>query len=356
MTARERFQKIMNFEPVDRLPVLALEPYEIPVIERWQKEGMPVNQSPEQYLGMDYLDKMYLGLCPIPAFEIKRLSETADEYVETDWLGGVVRRCKSAPSMYYGFIDHPIKGPDDWKRYKERLNPDSPGRLPADLDKVVAALNASTMPVGFDLFPFFFRLGFYTMGMERFLTAFYDEPQMMHDMFETWSHLVLELLTPVVSKVKWDFVPFTEDLAYKVAPHISPEIYREYFVRHQEPIVRLLQKHGVKVICMWSAGDFRVLLPAMMEQGFNCIWPLERGSGMDPVAVRKKYGRSLVLGGGIPKEALISGPAAIDSEIQRLMPVIEEGGYIPALDDMVSLEVPLSHYRHYIAALRRIEL
>ena len=53
---------------------------------------------------------------------------------------------------------------------------------------------------------------------------------------------------------------------------------------------------------------------------------------------------------------MISGPAAIDAEIQRLMPVIEEGGYIPALDDMVPLEVPLSHYRHYIDALRRIEL
>ena len=356
MNPRQRFQKIMNLEPVDRLPVLALEPYEIPVIERWRKEGMPVSQSPEQYLGMDYLNKMYLGFGPIPAFEIKRLSETADEYVETDWLGGVVRRCKSAPSMYYGFIDHPIKGPDDWKRYKDRLNPNSPGRLPADLDKVVAALNASTMPVGFDLFPFFFRIGFYTMGMERFLTAFYDEPEMMHDMFETWSHLVLELLKPVVPRVKLDFVTFAEDLAYKGAPHISPEIYREFFVRHQEPIVRLLQKNGVKAICMWSAGDFRVLLPAMMEQGFNCIWPLERGSGMDPVAVRKKYGRSLVLGGGIPKEALISGPEAIDAEIQRLKPVIEEGGYIPALDDMVPLEVPLSHYRHYIDALRRIEL
>jgi len=79
MNPRQRFQKIINFEPVDRLPVLALEPYEIPVIERWRKEGMPANQSPEQYLSMDYLNKMHLGLCPIPAFEIKRLSETADE-------------------------------------------------------------------------------------------------------------------------------------------------------------------------------------------------------------------------------------------------------------------------------------
>jgi hypothetical protein len=46
----------------------------------------------------------------------------------------------------------------------------------------------------------------------------------------------------------------------------------------------------------------------------------------------------------------------MDAEIQRLMPVIEEGGYLPALDDMVPLEVPLAHYRHYIDALKGIEL
>jgi uroporphyrinogen decarboxylase len=63
----------------------------------------------------------------------------------------------------------------------------------------------------------------------------------------------------------------------------------------------------------------------------------------------------LRLGGNISKEALIAGPAAIDREIARLMPLVRDGGFVPALDDMVPLEVPLTHYRYLIEAIRAIE-
>ena len=86
MNAREIFRNIMDFVPVDKIPVLALEPYEQPVIERWHKEGLPIDQSPEQFLTMDYLDKMRFRFGPMPQFESRRISETDKEYVETDWL------------------------------------------------------------------------------------------------------------------------------------------------------------------------------------------------------------------------------------------------------------------------------
>ena len=40
----------MNYEPVDSLPVLALEPFETMAIERWQREGLPDNTHPVDYL------------------------------------------------------------------------------------------------------------------------------------------------------------------------------------------------------------------------------------------------------------------------------------------------------------------
>ena len=41
MNDRERFRRIMAYEPVDRPPVLALEPFEESAIARWRKEGLP---------------------------------------------------------------------------------------------------------------------------------------------------------------------------------------------------------------------------------------------------------------------------------------------------------------------------
>jgi len=346
----------MQYEPVDRLPVLALEPYEVPVLERWWQEGIPPGQSPEQFLGMDLLRKFPVTLTPLPPFEQKILSETEEAYVETDSFGATVRRRKDFPTMYYGYIDHPVKNMNDWLRYKERYVATSPGRLPAGMQGVIRDFSASEDPVGFDLFPFFFRQGFYLMGMQRFMTAFYDMPELIHDMFSFWSAFVIEVIRPLLREVKLDFVTFTEDLAYKGGPHISPRVYEEFWLPYQDPVVEVLRASGIPVICMWSAGNLLPLLPTLLEHGFNCTWPIERGAGMDPFELRHRFGRGLRLAGGVAKEALIAGPDAIDREIERLLPLIREGGFLPAIDDMVPPEVPLDHYRYYVNAMQAVKL
>lgn len=77
---------------------------------------------------------------------------------------------------------------------------------------------------------------------------------------------------------------------------------------------------------------------------------------MDPVALRARFGRDLRLAGGIAKEALIAGPSAIDREIERLMPVIRDGGFIPAVDDCPPPEVSLETFAYYIEAMRAIRI
>jgi len=357
MNARERFLRIMGYQPVDRIPVIALEPFEKPVIERWRQEGLPQDRSLVEFLGMDELVLVPISFYPDPPFEQRVIYEDEDYLVETDQFGTIVRRRKEAPTTFYGHIDHPVKTRADWERYKERFCATSPGRLPEDWgEDAIQRLNESDNPVGICFFPFFFRLGFYSMGMERFLTAFYEEPDLIHDMFSFWSDFVIEAIRPVLPCLKVDFVTFGEDLAGKNGPLISPKTYAEFWYPYQDPIVQMLHDHGVPVICQWSSGEFDALLPSMLNHGFNCTWALEFAAGMDALDLRNRYGCGLRLGGNIPKEALIAGPEAIDREIDRLMPLIHKGGFLPALDDMVPLEVPFSHYRYFIEALQSIHL
>ena len=358
MNNRERFLRIMRYEPVDRLPVMALEPFEEPAVERWRAEGLPARETPVEFLQMAQLLRTGgVGLCPVPAFEEKTLSEDSDYLVTTTAMGATVKRCKTAPSTFYGHIDHPIKTRGDWERYKERMDPDSPQRLadvlvPENVDR----LNTSDNPVGICIFPFFVRFGFYTMGMERFLTAFHDEPDLMHEMFSHGSRVILATLPRILDAVRIDFVMFGEDLAGRNGPLISPATYETFWYPWQDPIIRMLQDAGVPVICQWSAGRFQELLPSMLEHGFNCTWPLERMAGMDALELRKQHGRQLLMGGNIAVEAVITGPEAIDREIDRLMPLIVSGGFLPALDDMVPMECPFSHYRYMIEKLQSIRL
>ncbi|MCK5805380.1 MAG: hypothetical protein KAI66_21295 [Lentisphaeria bacterium] len=358
MNARERFLRIMRYEPVDRLPVLAMEPFEQSAIERWHREGLPTAQSPVEFLGLDQL--VYIGgvgVSPDPPFEEKTLHEDEQYIVMTTGMGATVQRDKTAPSTFYGHIDHPIKTREDWERYKWRLDPNSPGRIRKDWGPaLIRRFNESPNPVGLCFFPFFFRLGFYTMGMERFLMAFHDMPDMVHDMFACGSRLCLAGIRRIPADVKIDFALFNEDLAGKNGPLISPRTYAEFWYPHQDPIMQALQDRNVPVVCQWSAGQFDALLPDMLEHGFNCTWPLERIAGMDASELRKRYGRKLLLGGNISKEALLAGPAAIDQELDQLMPLIEAGGFLPALDDMPPMECPFDHYRHLTERLRSLRL
>jgi uroporphyrinogen-III decarboxylase len=147
-----------------------------------------------------------------------------------------------------------------------------------------------------------------------------------------------------------------EDLAGKNGPLVSPALYEEFWYPYQDPVVDLLRGHGVPVICQWSAGQLDALLPGMVEHGLNCTWPLEVMAGEDAAALRARHGRRLRLGGNIAKEAVIAGPEAIDQELDRLMPVVRQGGFLPALDDMASPDMPFTHYRHLIERLQEITL
>jgi uroporphyrinogen-III decarboxylase len=357
MSPREYFRAIMRHEKVDRVPVLALEPFEQTALTRWRGEGLPEGAHPVDFLGMSQLVQVPLGWGPIPAFEQKVISEDDQYVVEVSNMGATVRKRKDHPTLFYGHIDHPVRTRDDWQEYKQRFRASSPGRLPVDWqDTVAPRLNASTDPVGICFFPFFFRLGFYAMGMERFLTAFYDDPDLMHDVFSHWSRFAIEMLEPVLGTVQLDFAMFAEDLAGKNGPLISPEIYQEFWYPYQDPIVDLLRAHDVPVICQWSAGQFERLLPGMIDHGFNCTWPLEAMAGMEAPTLRQRYGRKLLMGGNIPKEAVIAGPEAIDRELDRLLPLIREGGFLPALDDMASPDMPFAHYRHMIERLQTLAL
>jgi len=354
MTTKELFNNIMAYRQVNRAPTIVFEHFEVSTLERWRAEGLPAGQTPMDYLNMDKLVHLPVSFLPVPEYGSRVISEDDRSFINIDIMGSTVRRLKKNPTMYYGYIDYPIKNRDDWMRYRERFDPSSQERLPAD--DVLTKLNNSGDLLMLHFFPFFFRLGFYSMGMERFMTAFYDMPGLIHEMFSFWSRFVLETVKPVLSRAKIDLAVCTEDSAYKNGPHLSPQIYREFFIPYQNIIVNELKKNGINIFGLWTAGNIDAYIPILMENGVNCLLILERQAGMDPNRVRKEFGKELLLIGGIAKEALIEGPGALDREIEKLMPIIEQGGYIPAIDDMIPPEVPFSHYIHYVKKMQQLKL
>ena len=69
---------------------------------------------------------------------------------------------------------------------------------------------------------------------------------------------------------------------------------------------------------------------------------------MDAVKIRKKYGRDLVLAGGIDKRELTKDKKAIEKEVERILPLIEQGGYIPTVDHTVPPDVSYDNFMYYM--------
>jgi hypothetical protein len=96
------------------------------------------------------------------------------------------------------------------------------------------------------------------------------------------------------------------------------------------------------------------LVPCWLEVGVNVMFPLEVAAGADPVKWRREFGPSLLLRGGLDKEAVARGPAAIAAELSRVRPLLDLGGYVPHLDHLVPPTVPYGNYLEYLRQKRAL--
>ncbi len=108
------------------------------------------------------------------------------------------------------------------------------------------------------------------------------------------------------------------------------------------------------MILVDSDGNVDKLIPLWLEAGLDGVYPLEVAAGMDVVDLRRRYGERLVIKGGIDKRVLAQGKAAIDAELARVMPLVEQGRYIPTIDHAVPPDVPYANMCHYWEQKKRL--
>jgi hypothetical protein len=80
----------------------------------------------------------------------------------------------------------------------------------------------------------------------------------------------------------------------------------------------------------------------------DVLWPLERASNISPIELRRRFGPSLRLWGGVDKRILPLGRGAIKAHLLEMAPLIEEGGFIPTVDHTVPPDVSWDDFRTYM--------
>ncbi len=354
MTPRELFNSIMHYGDFDRVPVIHWDQW-TETRERWESEGLPAGADVRKFLGAE---PMWLGIWGdariYPQFEQETIEET-DEYTIFRDGAGVIQQSWKHQSSIPHYIDFTLKGAKEWPEFKKRLQPD-PGRIPDDIDEYIAFAEASGLPIAVNAGS---MMGYIRdwMGVVNMSYLACEDPDCYADMVDTLATLVCWLLDQLIPRMHTipDIAFGWEDICGKTGPLVSPSIFRMCVAPGYQKIRAKLDSYGVKLYGLDSDGDVEPLLKDWLDAGVNVQFPVEIGTwDPDPMKLRKKFGKELRIVGGINKLELEKGPAAIDAEIQRRVPLMKDGGFIPMPDHLITPGTSLKDYQYYLSQIRTL--
>lgn len=389
VTNRERERQTLNFNKPDGRGVVeeCFYPWVL-TTQRFKAEGMPAEiadgakditndiagnkknqdekylpvewgegvQKYEEYLGFDPVRRISFVL-PFRRFEEKELEVTEQYTIRQNLFGAqVIQYAGSELELEHQPV---IKDMDDWQRLKEHAEK---GLERYYSDEAIEAAYGH-LKERHDKGDYSIRLnveGFFwvpreLLGIQPHLYAFYDEPELLHDINEYVLKIYQTKLMKVIELLQPDVIYFMEDLSGKTGPMISQDCFDEFVGDYYKKIIPMMKASGVGNVFVDTDGEFTKLIPNFMDAGVDGFLPMDVNAGMNIVAVREQF-PTLKFIGGYNKLEIAKGKEAIDQEFKRILPVIRSGGYIPAADHQVAPSTSLLDYQYYISCLKEMML
>ena len=167
-----------------------------------------------------------------------------------------------------------------------------------------------------------FTAGYMAMGFERFFIRLVDDPAFVHRLLEHRTAWCIAMYQAAI-RLGAEVVILGDDAGQKDGPMISPRMWRQRILPYHRRIVDALD-----VPVIWhSDGDITSLLPMAVEAGFTGIHGLDPVAGMDLAAVKRDFGRDLILIGNVDVRTLFSTDLqAVRDEVDRCIAQGAPGG------------------------------
>ncbi|HVM49455.1 MAG TPA: uroporphyrinogen decarboxylase family protein, partial [Candidatus Acidoferrum sp.] len=188
------------------------------------------------------------------------------------------------------------------------------------------------------------------MGFEKLMFAFVDQPELLHRINSDLLEFNLGLLDQILGVCVPTFMTIAEDMSYNHGPMISKETFDAFIAPYYRRLIPRLRERGILPF-IDTDGDVTLLVPWFGELGVDGFLPLERQAGVDGMQLRWRYPRLRMIG-HFDKMTMNKGEAAMQSEFERLAPLMKTGGFIPSVDHQTPPGVSLDEYRTYLRLLK----
>ncbi|MFA5327677.1 MAG: uroporphyrinogen decarboxylase family protein [Prolixibacteraceae bacterium] len=177
-----------------------------------------------------------------------------------------------------------------------------------------------------------FEWGTFLRRMDNFMMDLLCEPYQVEKLLDELlkRHLItLEKVCESVGDVV-DIIRFGDDLGMTQGPFMEPETYRQIFKPRHKILCDYVKSHSSMHTFIHSCGSISMLMPDMIEAGFEIFNPVQTKSfNMSPQFLKREFGKDCTFwGGGIETVGTLNNGTVqqIRDEVFERMEIFSQGG------------------------------
>jgi uroporphyrinogen decarboxylase len=344
MNSKDRVIKALDFERTDRVP--RNHPYwdEFETAYKIKKGWVDVNLADvfKEDIFIAYPDEG-----PFPSLKSDGPNDEGNVYHERDSWGRVFLRKRDAKFL---LVTDAI--------IKEYADLDKLTFEPADLDSRYANVpNMEALKQRYCVFlkiGGFFQRTSWLRGEEEFLVDTALEPSFAAELASRTADHILGVGLEALKR--WQLydtgVWLFDDIGSTRGPVVSPKAFEHIFYPQYKKVISALKAAGAQKILFHSDGNIESILDMLLDAGVEVINPVEQRSGMNPVLLRKKYGRRLGMIGCIDNVHIL--PSGTKSEIEKMtrevLELARDGGIVVGVHSLGD-DIPVENIDFYFDLL-----
>lgn len=323
MNRRERLMATLTGRPVDRPPVCF---YELNGLDERPEDDDPFNiythpsWAPLIELTRERTDRIVMRAVPFrgasdPVAELTQTEtwfENGSRYARQSVrcgsrsLTATTRRDPDVNTLWQ--IEHLLKDADDLLAYLELPQAEQHGELDC-----TGVLEAERMlgDTGIAMIdtpdPLCLAAGLFDMATYTIIAA--TEPRLFHRLLERFAS-VMQSKTEAIARALPGRLWRIYGPEYASPPYLRPQLFREYVVRYDTPMVQVIQRYG-GFARIHSHGRLRLILDAIASTGCDGLDPIEPPpqGDMALAEVRARHGQQMVLFGNLEASDLENLPS-----------------------------------------------
>lgn len=217
--------------------------------------------------------------------------------------------------------------------------------LNALLDQMTPIMvHAGTCFIGVDVSPCVFEMYWRLRGMEPALLDIAADPELASVMLGRCADFAVTLAEKACDRFAVDWLWTGDDVAGQRTTIMSPDGWRGFIKPHLARVVSVGKARRLPV-AYHCCGALRPIIGDLVSMGIDVLNPIQANCpGMDPLDLKREFGRSLTFMGGVDTQWLL--PHGTVEQVRRATARLIEGmtadggGYILAASHTVPPETP----------------